>query len=201
MHKPFTTVFLLISLLFLHACSPQPRTELPPMQATKDESEVNLEEKRELGRPAEFFANGGNKAENATSVILGQYCWSESGESCSVETDDPQDMLADSITGRVKPGGQFSFSIAINPSWTWLSENGLDSWQGTQVDISQIFQGSETYYKNVGDRFEAPEEPGLYYLPGNRDVGLGSKRSDELCFCIFSVTGKLEKHRKHRAHE
>ncbi|REB07863.1 hypothetical protein DVB69_07695 [Sporosarcina sp. BI001-red] len=92
------------------------------MQPSKDESEKNFEEKRELGRPAEFFANGGNKAENATSVILGQYCWSENGESCSVEPDDPQDMMADSITGKVKPGGQLSFSVAINPSWTWLSK-------------------------------------------------------------------------------
>lgn len=127
MHKPLTTAFLLISLILLYACSPQLRTESPSIQASKNVSKENPKEKRELGRPAEFYASGGNEAENATTVILGQYCWSDNCESCSVELDDPRDLLADSITGRVKPGGRLTFSVAINPSWTWLSENDLDN--------------------------------------------------------------------------
>lgn len=72
-------------------------------------------------------------------------------------------MLLGAITGRAKPGGQITFSMAINPAWTWLSENGLDSIQGTRVDITQIFKGVETRYNNVRSVLDVPEEPGWYF--------------------------------------
>ncbi len=65
--------------------------------------------------------------------------------------------------GKLLPGARIEFSMSTNPSWTWLSENGLNTIQDTRIDLIQISDGVETRYENVGDHLDAPEEPGQYY--------------------------------------
>ncbi|GEM_PF-6511347 len=46
MRKSLTIVFLLLSLLFLHACSPQPQTDVKRVQETAEQSKSNSTEKK-----------------------------------------------------------------------------------------------------------------------------------------------------------
>ncbi|GKV68371.1 hypothetical protein NCCP2716_08690 [Sporosarcina sp. NCCP-2716] len=113
-----------------------------------------------MRRPADMvpFTN-----EDTATTVLGYYCWSESGEYCSVEWEDPRDLLSGAITGRIRPGALIRFTMGINPAWTYLSDNNVDSLQDTRIDVTQIFKGVETHYEDVGLSLTAPEEPGLYF--------------------------------------
>ncbi len=178
---------ILLVLLALAACSPQPQTDVKPIQKNEQQPINSPTEKRELGRPAEFYAFSGNGDDNSTTIILGHYCWTENGKGCLVEPEDPRNLLSDTITGRVKPGDRILFSMGINPSWTWLSDNGLDTLQGTRVDITQIFKGVETRYKNVGNSLDVPEEPGRYFYLATVTWDLEVKGQANYAFA-FSVS-------------
>lgn len=156
-------LFLLIALLTLTACSPKPQTDVKPVQETAEQSMSGSPEKKELGRPGEFYAFSNNQAEYPSDMVLGHYCWSENGTPCTAESDDPRDLMFEKQSGRMSPGEQIQFTMAINPAWTWLSENDLDTIQGARIDITQIFEGVETRYENVGSSMDSPEEPGLYF--------------------------------------
>ncbi len=179
--------FLLITVLFLHACSPQPRTDVKPVQEAAEQPISSPTEKMELGRPGEFYAFSNNQDEYPSDMALGHYCWSEDGSQCTAESDDPRDLMFEKRYGRMKPGERILFTMAINPAWTWLSENDLNTIQGTKIDIIQISEGVETRYENVGRSMDAPEEPGLYFYLATVTWDLEVKGQANYAFA-FSVS-------------
>ncbi|WP_025783803.1 hypothetical protein [Sporosarcina sp. D27] len=159
-NKPGVAAFLLITLLCLHACSPQPRTDVKPIQETEQQLTEIPEEKEEMRRPADL---GVWTTDNAAAQVLSNWCWGENGDSCSVEPEDPRELLSGMTSGRIKPGGLIQFSMGINPAWTYLSDNNVDSLLDARIDVTQIFKGVEIRYEDVGLSLTAPEEPGLYF--------------------------------------
>ncbi|GKV68372.1 hypothetical protein NCCP2716_08700 [Sporosarcina sp. NCCP-2716] len=77
--------------------------------------------------------------------------------------------------------------MSIYPSWTWLSENGLDTILGAPIDITQFFEGVETRYENVGRSMDAPEKPGLYFYLATVTWDLEVKGQANYAFA-FSVS-------------
>ncbi|REB07860.1 hypothetical protein DVB69_07680 [Sporosarcina sp. BI001-red] len=178
---------LLMALLILSACSPQPRTDVKPVQEAAEQPISSPPEKKELGRPGEFYAWSGNEVEGDSDVILGDYCWSENGTSCTAESDDPRELMFEERYGKTRPGERIQFSMAINPTWTWLSENDLNTIQGTRIDVIQISDGIETSYENVGDHLDAPMEPGFYFYLATVTWDLEVKGQANYAFA-FSVS-------------
>lgn len=97
--------------------------------------------------------------ETPASIVVGNSCWGENGEPCTIDSQDPDALLEEVSTSRALLGEDLFFVLSAS---NIEREQHLLNTEDIHFEVTQFHKGEEKKLEVDGPTFKSPEEPGLY---------------------------------------